>query len=281
MALTWQTSRRTLALGARPLVMGILNVTPDSFSDGGRFLDPARAIARALALEAAGADLIDIGAESTRPGAAPVSAEEEMARLWPVLDGLRGRLAVPLSIDTTKAAVAEGALQRGAEIVNDVSGGRFDAGLWPVVAAQGAGYVLTHSRGTPETMRQEAEYADVVAEVAAALREGLARAVAAGIAPERIALDPGFGFAKTAAQNWALLAGLEAVAAPGQPVLVGLSRKSFLKSIAGEELLQVSTGVAETIAALRGAHLWRTHDVAAARAASLAVGQLRRADANA
>ena len=281
MALAWKTSRRTLALGARPLVMGILNVTPDSFSDGGRFLDPAQAIAHALALEAAGADLIDIGAESTRPGAAPVSLEEEMARLWPVLDGLRGRLAVPLSIDTTKAVVAEGALERGAEIVNDVSGGRFDAGLWPVVAAHGAGYVLTHSRGTPETMRDETDYADVVAEVAAALREGLARAGAAGIAPERIALDPGFGFAKTAGQNWALLAGLGAVAAPGRPVLVGLSRKSFLKSIAGEELLQVSTGVAETVAALRGAHLWRTHDVAAARAASLAVEQIRRADANA
>jgi dihydropteroate synthase len=281
MALEWKTSRRTLALGARPWVMGILNVTPDSFSDGGRFLDPDKAVAHALALEAAGADLIDVGAESTRPGAAPVSPEEEMARLWPVLDGLRGRLAVPLSIDTTKAAVAAGALERGVEIVNDVSGGRFDAGLWPVVAAHGAGYVLTHSRGTPETMRQETDYADVVAEVAAALQEGLARAGAAGIAPERIALDPGFGFAKTAGQNWALLAGLGAVAALGRPVLVGLSRKSFLKSIAGEELLQVSTGVAETVAALRGAHLWRTHDVAAARAASLAVEQLRRADANA
>jgi len=266
----WLTARRTIPVGSRPLVMGILNVTPDSFSDGGRWLDPARAVERALELEATGADLLDLGAESTRPGAEPVGAAEEARRLFPVLEALRDRLAIPISVDTSKAGIAEGALQRGAEIVNDVSGGRFDPELWPVVVRHGAGYVLMHSRGTPRTMEGEAVYSPegVAAEVAAALGEGMARAVAAGIDAARIVLDPGIGFAKTAEQNFELLAGLGAVAALGRPVLVGLSRKSFLKRIAGEEHLQVCTGVAETYAATRGARIWRTHEVGAARAAA-------------
>jgi len=264
----WLTARRTIAIGARPLVMGILNITPDSFSDGGRWLDPARAVQRACELEAEGADLLDLGAESTRPGAEPVDAAEEARRLFPVLEALQGRLAIPIAVDTSKAAIAEGALERGAEIVNDVSGGRFDPGLWPVVARHGAGYVLMHSRGTPRTMGEEAVYGDVAAEVAAALGEGMERAVAAGIAAGRMVLDPGIGFAKTAAQNLELLAGLGAVAALGRPMLVGLSRKSFLKRIAGEEHLQVSTSVGETYAATRGARIWRTHEVGAARTAA-------------
>ena len=278
----WLTARRTIPIGARPLVMGILNLTPDSFSDGGRWLDPARAVERAYALEAEGADLLDLGAESTRPGAEPVDATEEARRLFPVLEALarEGRLAIPIAVDTSKAAIAEGALQRGAEIVNDVSGGRFDGGLWAAVARHRAGYVLMHSRGTPRTMGEEAVYGPegVAAGVAAELRAGLERAVAAGIAAERIVLDPGIGFAKTAEQNLELLAGLGAVAALGRPVLVGLSRKSFLKRIAGEEHLQVSTGVGETYAATRGARIWRTHEVAAARTAARLLAGLLRAD---
>jgi dihydropteroate synthase len=251
--------------------MGILNVTPDSFSDGGRYLDPAQALARALEMEAEGADLIDIGAESTRPGAAPVSEEEEKRRLWPVLEALAGKISVPISIDTTKAAVAAGALERGGEILNDVGA---KPEMWPVAARFNAGYVLMHSRGTPQTMQGMTDYGDVTAEVAAFLKKGLAETAAAGINPAAVVCDPGFGFAKTAAQNIALLRGLEAITALGRPVLVGLSRKSFLKSIAGEGALPLSTGVAEAWAAWHGAHLWRTHNVRAARAAALLVESL-------
>jgi dihydropteroate synthase len=262
--------------------MGIVNVTPDSFSDGGRWTDPDLAAARARELEAAGADIVDLGAESTRPGADPISAEEEARRLFPVLERLRGTLAVPISVDTVKASVAEGALERGAEIVNDVSGGRLDPALWGVVARAGAGYVLMHSRGTPATMQTQTDYGDAgaAAEVAEALRDRFAAATAFGIAPQRIVLDPGIGFAKTPEQNVDLLAALDqiALAAPGRPVLVGLSRKSFLKRIAGEAALQVSTYAAETYAMLRGARIVRTHDVAAARAAAAFLEQVRRAE---
>jgi len=251
--------------------MGILNVTPDSFSDGGTFSEIDAAVARALELEALGADLLDIGAESTRPGALPVEAAEECRRLFPVLDALRGRLGIPISVDTSKAAVAEGAWERGAEIVNDISGGRFDPELWPVVARRGLGYVLTHSRGTFDTMHAPTGYAggDVAGEVARDLAAAALEAERAGIARERIALDPGFGFAKAGEENFALLRGLGAVAALPHPLLIGLSRKSFLKRVAGEAALEVSTRVAETYAAARGARVWRTHDVAAARAAAL------------
>ncbi len=272
----WHTATGPILLGSRPLVMGILNVTPDSFSDGGRFLQKDSAVARALEMEAAGADLLDLGAESTRPGAQPVSAEEESHRLFPVLEVLRGKLTLPISVDTTKAAVAEGAWERGAAIVNDISGGRFDPGLWPVVARRGLGYVLTHSRGTPQTMQTLTGYAggDVAGEVARELSATAAEAERAGIARERIVLDPGFGFAKTAEENLALLAGLDRLSECGFPLLVGLSRKSFLKRVAGEAALEVSTRVAETLAATRGARIWRTHDIAAARAASLVLSTL-------
>lgn len=251
--------------------MGILNVTPDSFSDGGRWLDPEKAAARALEMEAEGADLIDIGAESTRPGAEPVPEAEECRRLFPVLEALAGRLAVPLSVDTTKEAVAAGALERGAEIVNDVAA---RPELQALAARTGAGYVLMHARGTPRTMQALAVYGNVAAEVTAFLREGLAEGARRGLDPAQVACDPGFGFAKTAEHNLALLRRLGEVAAVGRPVLVGLSRKSFLKRIAGEAALPLSTGVAEAWAAWQGAHLWRTHDVQAARANSLLVEAL-------
>ncbi|SDU01377.1 dihydropteroate synthase [Verrucomicrobium sp. GAS474] len=270
MPFSWQTATLSLPLPARPLVMGIVNLTPDSFSDGGRYSSLPFAVTRALEMEAAGADLLDFGAESTRPGAAPVPAEEEGRRLFPVLEALRGKLKIPLSVDTTKAAIAEGAWERGAAIVNDISGGRFDPELQPVVARRGLGYVLTHSRGTPETMQTLTGYAggDVAGEVARDLAAAAAAAEGLGIARERIVLDPGFGFAKTTEENLALLARLRTVAALPYPLLIGLSRKSFLKRVAGEAALEVSTRVAETFAATQGARIWRTHDVASARAAS-------------
>lgn len=265
----WQTARRTLTLGTRPLVMGILNLTPDSFSDGGKWTAPGAATTRALELERAGADILDIGAESTRPGAVPILGEEEAKRLYPVLERLKGRISIPISVDTTKASVAWGAIDRGAEIINDVSGGRLDPMIWDAVAETKAGYVLMHSRGTPRTMHELAAYKDTVSEVAAELRDRFDGAVMAGIEPGRIALDPGIGFAKTGDQNLALLAGLDRIGAvaAGRPVLVGLSRKSFLGRFGGDTVAEALTHSAETYAMLRGARIVRTHDVAAARAA--------------
>jgi len=246
--------------------MGILNVTPDSFSDGGKYLDPKHAFERARALIAEGADLIDVGGESTRPGAAPVSPEEEWRRLEPVLKALTSATATPISVDTRNAETARRALGSGVSVVNDVSCAR-DAGLLKAVAAAGAGYVLMHSRGEPVVMASLAHYADVVGEVEAELRLGLDRALKAGIAAERVCVDPGFGFAKTVEQNWTLLGGLDRLAELGRPLLVGLSRKRMLRERVGEEpeeLLKVGLEAART-AIHRGARIVRVHDVAATR----------------
>ena len=226
----WRCREHTFDLSSRTLVMGILNVTPDSFSDGGRFFEPGAAIARGRELLAAGADLLDVGAESTRPGSHPVPAAEQTRRLAPVLDGLRGAV---LSVDTASAEVASDALARGAAVVNDVTA-LSDPAMAAVVAGAGAGLVLMHMRGTPRTMQADPRYADVVGEVAAFLRERLAAAMAAGVAHEAIALDPGIGFGKAAGHSVALLAATDALAAIGRPVLVGASRKSFLGSLTGE-----------------------------------------------
>jgi dihydropteroate synthase len=252
-----------LHLGGRTLVMGVLNVTPDSFA-GGSGVDPAAAIAHALRLVADGADLLDIGGESTRPGARPVSVEEELSRIVPVLDGLHGRIDVPLSIDTSKAAVAEAALDRGAAIVNDVSGLQYDPDLAGLVARRGAAVVLMHTRGRPDRMYDEARYDDVAAEVADELRRRVASAIEAGIARDRILLDPGLGFAKRADDSWAALAGLDRLAALDRPLLVGPSRKSFLQAALGERPpaeRDWGTAAAVTAAVLLGAHLVRVHAV--------------------
>jgi len=246
--------------------MGILNVTPDSFSDGGKYLDPKRALERARALIAEGADLIDVGGESTRPGATPVPPEEEWRRLEPVLKALTSATATPISVDTRNAETARRALDAGVSVVNDVSCAR-DPELLKTVAAAGAGYVLMHSRGEPAGMASLAEYRDVVGEVAAELRLGLDRALQAGIAAERVCVDPGFGFAKTPEQNWILLEGLARLAELGRPILVGLSRKRMLRERVGDdpaELLKAGLAAAGT-AIGRGARLLRVHDVAAAR----------------
>jgi dihydropteroate synthase len=261
---------RPLRLPAgRTAVMGVVNVTPDSFYDGGRYALCDAAIAHARRLVFEGADIVDVGGESTRPGSAPVAAEIERERVVPVLAALRAETDVPLSVDTTKAEVAAAALDAGADLVNDVSAGRFDAGMLPLVAARGAAVVLMHMQGVPATMQQAPHYDDVVAEVAAFLGERRAAARAAGIASDRILLDPGIGFGKTLAHNLALIAGLERLAALGSPVVVGASRKGFLGALAGgdpSERLEASLAAA-VLAAAGGARVVRVHDVAATRAA--------------
>lgn len=265
----WALRRGVLALD-RPVVMGILNVTPDSFSDGGRFLDPADAVARARRMVEEGADLVDVGGESTRPGAPPVSADEEAARVVPVIRAVRDALGVPVSVDTRKAAVAREALAAGADVVNDVSG-LADAEMAGTVAPSGAGLVLMHMRGTPQTMQGLADYGDVVDEVAAELAASLARADAAGIARGRVVVDPGIGFAKTAKQNLELMASLHRLQARvGRPVLLGPSRKSFIGTLLGgvpADARDAGTVGACVAGLARGARLFRVHDVRAARQA--------------
>ncbi len=266
----WKLKNRTLEWQDRPLVMGVLNVTPDSFSDGGRYLDPDQALDRALEMEAEGADMIDVGGESTRPGAAEISVEVEQARILPVVAKLRGRLKIPLSIDTWKAAVATAALNEGAEIVNDVSAGRWDPMLWSAVEHFRAGYVLMHALDRPATMQKEPAYLDVSAEIVDFLGKFLARADENGIALESIVCDPGFGFGKTLQHNLTLLRDLETFRGLRRPILVGLSRKSFLKLIGGSQPLEITNEQAHVWAAARGAAIWRVHDVpAACRAAKI------------
>ena len=255
---------RTLALGERTLVMGIINVTPDSFADGGAHPDPDHAVAAALRLEANGADIIDVGGESTRPGAAAVPAEEEARRVVPVLRRLAPRLGVPVSIDTCKSEVARQALEHGAALVNDVSGLSYDPDLAAVVAAAGVPLVLTHMRGRSGEMYRHAAYDDVVREVVAELDAAVGRATAAGMAREQLVLDPGLGFAKRPAQTFAVLARLGALAALDRPILVGPSRKSFLQEALGAcppREREWGTAAAVSGAVLLGAHIVRVHGV--------------------
>jgi dihydropteroate synthase len=242
----------------RPSVMGVVNVTPDSFSDGGAHLDPDVAAAAARRMVEEGAAIVDIGGESTRPGSAGVSAEEELGRVLPVLDRLGD---VPLSIDTSKAAVARAALDRGAILVNDVTALHGDPELAEVVAGSGAYLCLMHMQGEPRTMQEEPRYDDVAAEVTAFLEQRLAFAVARGIPEERICLDPGIGFGKTVAHNLELVRRLDVLLALGRPVLVGFSRKSSLRRLTGSDDL-LGASVAAAVAAFeRGATILRVHDV--------------------
>jgi dihydropteroate synthase len=245
--------------------MGILNVTPDSFSESGRLHSPDEAADAALALEAAGADLIDIGGESTRPGAEPVSASEEIDRVLPVLERIAGRVRVPISIDTSKTAVARHALAAGAAIVNDVTGLQHETALAGVAAQSGAALVLMHMRGTPKTMSAHADYADLVGEVVGELGSAIARASAGGVGLDRIIVDPGVGFAKHASHSYGVLARLAAIgAALERPVLVGPSRKSFMRDALGDVPpgeRDWGTAAAVTAAVLAGAHIVRVHAV--------------------
>jgi len=254
-----------LALGERTLVMGVLNVTPDSFSDGGKYLDADAAVARALEMEMQGADIIDVGGESTRPGSDPVPVDTELARVLPVVERLSGRLRVPISIDTQKAVVAAAALRAGAEIVNDVSGLTADPALADVVRRARAALVLMHMRGRPKTMQKRPFARNVLRDVSRGLREAVARARRAGIARASIVLDPGIGFGKSVEQNCELLARLPELARLGYPVLIGTSRKGFIGRVLDDVPVAGRIwGTAATVAAsiLGGAHIVRVHDVA-------------------
>jgi dihydropteroate synthase len=286
-------AKRTLVLGKKTLVMGVLNITPDSFSDGGKFLSPRNAIQHALALEKAGADILDIGAESTRPGSAEISVVEELRRLLPVLQALRGKIKIPISIDTRKSSVAQITLGAGAEIINDVSALRYDPRLADVVAGKQCGLILMHMRGEPATMQTASFAKNVVADVNNGLRASLAVALKAGVRKSQIVLDPGIGFGKSFPQNYELLRRMPEIARLGYPLAVGTSRKGFLghtlalaKEGAFDERARHSASSARKLATLRsnkpvrseerlfataatvaasilgGAHIVRVHDVA-------------------
>ncbi len=263
--------------GPGPFLMGVVTATPDSFSDGGLFLDPEAAIAHALRLAGEGADLIDLGGESTRPGAAPVPADEELRRVIPVIRGLRARgFALPISIDTWKGTVARAALAAGADLVNDVTG-LSDPELGAAVAEAGAPVVLQHTRGTPAEMASQAVYGDVTAEVITELEQALRRADAAGIPRERVILDPGIGFAKGTAQNVELLARIGELRRLGRPLLVGVSRKRFIGELSGAPPADRLPGTlaAVTACVLAGVELLRVHDVAPARQAAAIAAAIR------
>ncbi|MBI4710868.1 MAG: dihydropteroate synthase [Candidatus Omnitrophica bacterium] len=248
--------------------MGILNITPDSFFDGGRFLDPEAALAQALRLVEEGADILDMGAESTRPGAAAVSEREELERLLPVLKRVRPKVAVPISIDTVRPEVAKACLDAGADIINDVSGlKRSGSDMAKIVKKFGAGLVLMHSRGTPETMQVMAVYGDVITDVIAELRDSVRIATDAGIEPERLVIDPGLGFAKTAEQNIEILKKIKVFHELGFPVLAGPSQKSFIGKVTGREAKDRTLGTAACVAACvrEGVQILRVHEVGAMR----------------
>ncbi len=267
--------RYALELGPRTRIMGILNVTPDSFSDGGRYLDAEAALRQGEALVAAGADILDVGGESTRPFAPEVPAEEEMRRVVPVIEALAGRIPVPISIDTTKAGVARRALDAGAAMINDISALQADAQMAPLAAERGVPVILMHMRGTPRTMQVDPVYEDVVAEIVTFLAEAVQRAQDAGIARERIIVDPGIGFGKTVAHNLQLIARLPEFTGLDVPLLVGPSRKTFIRKLLSEQPDEalppdhpaVETGTQAVVAAcaLNGAHILRVHNVAATR----------------
>jgi dihydropteroate synthase len=260
---------RTLLLGKRTLVMGVLNVTPDSFSDGGKFLEPESAIEQAFAIERDGADLLDIGGESTRPGSAETPAAEELDRILPVLEALRGRLKIPISVDTRRSTVAEIALRAGAQIINEVSGLKSDPRIAEVAARHRVPLILMHMRGEPRSMQQGPFARDVMKDVVQGLRRSVAVARKAGVAKSQIILDPGIGFGKSFAQNYELLQKLPQLAKLGFPLLVGTSRKAFLgatlardgKPAPAEERIW-GTAATVTASILNGAHIVRVHDVA-------------------
>jgi len=265
--LTWRFGGHVIDLSCRPMIMGILNLTPDSFSDGNSYLSPDAAVAAAEKMVAAGADMIDIGGESTRPGSPPVSAAEELRRVLPVIERLAGRLTVPLSIDTWKAEVARAALAAGAEVVNDISGMTFDPLMAETVAATDAGLVLMHTRGRPDEMQKNTTYDDLVQEVGAFLQGAISRAGSAGIAPERVVLDPGIGFGKSVAGNLEILRRLRELSSLGRPLLVGPSRKSFIGTTLnrGVDERLFGTAAAVAVAMINGASIFRVHDVRAMR----------------
>ena len=277
----WKLARRSLAYGERTLVMGVLNVTPDSFSDGGEFLSPDRAVAHAEQMIDEGADIIDVGGESTRPGSEFVSEQQEIDRVIPVIEQLLSNISIPVSIDTTKSSVARAALEAGAEIVNDVSGLRFDPTIADEAARAKAGLVLMHSRGTPKNMQQLPPVEDIMTEVVNGLRESVGVAIRRGVPVENVAIDPGIGFGKTTEQNLELIAKLDQMAQefPDFPIMIGTSRKSFLGKLLGgapaDERLHGSIATV-VVSVLKGAHIVRVHDVQATVEAVRVADAIRR-----
>ncbi|MCI0483089.1 MAG: dihydropteroate synthase [candidate division NC10 bacterium] len=255
--------RFSLDVSARTRIMGVLNVTPDSFSDGGRYLDPGRAVEHAHQMVEEGADLIDVGGESTRPGSLPVSAEEELRRILPPLRHLVDKLPVPVSVDTTKADVAAAVLAEGADLINDISGLGFDPRVASVVAGAGAGLILGHIRGTPRTMQQDLRYTDLLVDVREYLKERILLAETAGVHPEAIMVDPGIGFGKSVEHNLLLLKCLPALHGLKKPILVGPSRKSFIGKVLDLPVEERGEGTAAAVAVAiwQGAHIVRVHDV--------------------
>jgi dihydropteroate synthase len=276
----WKLARRALPYGERTLVMGVLNVTPDSFSDGGQFFAFDRAVAQAEQMIAEGADIIDVGGESTRPGSEFVSEAEESRRVIPVIERLTSSSSIPISIDTTKPSVARAALEAGAEIVNDISGLRFDQAIADEAATAKAGLVLMHSRGTPKDMQQMPPVADIISEVINGLRQSVTIAEQRGVPRESIAIDPGIGFGKTAGQNVELIAKLDKLAAefPKLPLMIGTSRKSFIGKLLGDAPADhrlYGTLASVVAAVMNGAHIVRVHDVKAATDAVSVVAAIR------
>jgi len=272
----WKLNRREIQLGERTVLMGVLNLTPDSFSDGGKYSDPDRAFARALEIEEQGADIVDIGAESTRPGAAPISAAEETRRLIPVLKRLKDRLTIPISVDSYKAEIAERALELGAEIINDPSGLTFEPQLARVVSNHNAGLILNHMRGRPETWAKLGPMLDPLGAITRDLEAAISRTRHVGIERSRIVVDPGIGFGKRKEQDSLILGKLGQLAILDQPILVGPSRKSFLAHGSGEET-RCATAAAVSAAILEGAHILRVHDVREMRAAADVADEILRA----
>ena len=254
---------RDIALGPRTIVVGVLNVTPDSFSDGGRNFDLATAIECAVAMESEGADIIEVGGESTRPGATALSVEDEIARVGPVLKALASRLTIPVAIDSYKAQVARAAVELGAGIINDVSALRFDPGIGDVAARTGAALVLMHMRGHPATMQKLPPSPDVFAEVDRDLKTAVAQAVSLGVRREQIVIDPGIGFGKTLDDNLAIINHLDRFTSFGLPLMIGTSRKSFIGRLTGQPASEriLGTAASVAIAITRGAHMIRVHDV--------------------
>jgi dihydropteroate synthase len=260
----WRIGERVFDVSRHGLVIGVLNVTPDSFSDGGKFFSLDKAIARGLVMAAEGAHIIDVGGESTRPGSESVAAEEELRRVIPVIEKLRTKIDVPLSIDTSKAQVARAAVQAGASIVNDVTGGRADEGMLPLIAETQSAFIIMHMQGTPRTMQIRPQYTDVVEEISDFFRQQYARAIGLNIDPMAIAFDPGIGFGKTFEHNLELLAQLERLRTHDRPLVVGVSRKSFLGKLIGSPEIRDRLVPGLALTALlrgRGADVFRVHDV--------------------
>ena len=274
----WKLKQREIQLGDKTVLLGVLNVTPDSFSDGGKYSDPDRAFARAIEIEEQGADILDVGAESTRPGSERISVAEEIRRLIPVLKRLKGRLSIPISVDTYKAEVAERALELGVEIINDPSGLTFEPQLARTVSNHDAGLILNHMRGRPETWAKLGPMPDPVGVIMRDLDAAVSRARHVGIDRNRLVIDPGLGFGKRKEQNSLILARLGQLAALDLPVLVGPSRKAFLAHSTAEET-EFATAAAVTAAVLAGAHMVRVHNVREMRAAADVADEILRAAA--